>query len=38
MTEGFMSKSLTPRVSRIAVGMAVLGLFAVVPFAAQAVS
>jgi hypothetical protein len=31
-----MSKSLTTRVSRVAVGMAVLGAFAVVPFAAQA--
>ena len=31
-----MSKSLTPRVSRVVAGMAVLGAFAVVPFAAQA--
>ena len=31
-----MSKFLTPGVSRVAVGMAVLGAFAVVPFAAQA--
>jgi hypothetical protein len=36
MIEGFMSKFLTPRVLRVAVGMAVLGAFAVVPFAAQA--
>ena len=31
-----MSKFLTPRFFRFAVGMAVLGAFAVVPFAAQA--
>ncbi len=36
MIEGFMSKSLLPRVSRAAVGMAVLGAFALVPFSAQA--
>ena len=36
MIEGFMSKFLTPRVSRVAVGMAVLCAFAAVPFAAQA--
>jgi hypothetical protein len=36
MIEGFMSQSDTPRVSRVAVGMAVLVAFAVVPFAAQA--
>jgi hypothetical protein len=31
-----MSKFVAPRVSRVAVGMAVLGAFAMVPFAAQA--
>jgi hypothetical protein len=36
MIEGFMSQSLTPRISRVAVGMAVLGAFVVLPFAAQA--
>jgi hypothetical protein len=36
MIEGFMSKSLTPRASRVVVGMAVPGAFAAVPFPAQA--